>query len=775
MKDLPLRSLLVLGLLAASPEAATAQIVAQMGQIAPQTTPQAAAPAAPPPEAAPESSPETGRAPLPRPAPARKAAGAAAVDPPKAPAEPPTEPAPDAVPDAVPNPAAVAFFTRPAVAAEVEFALAEAEAGDFAGAARRLDARIAASPGLPEPRAARAALAMLAGVPASALDDLEAAADAGLSNLADLLAGPLFAPLAADPALAPRAAALAARPPAPGPVVVPAPVPAPEAAAADRDAPITAPITAPIAMANTAWLPETGRLAPRFAFAATPPGPVLPARPKVAALDILREHWKRGRAAGNWGDLYDNRDRGHSRLDLTRYPQLAATAYDAAARAAEADYGLQEHFLFDRPTFGNSSTAVTDGALWRSLPRLAMTEPDGAGPLRLWQNASANALYVYPAHKDYRATTDGATQDGATTDGATQNGAVGDLFPANTPYLLVSAGSSGSDQPFLDAVALILASFRPDTKAKLTAERLIVPTVQMVLHRSLRPVTSRALYMSATAWPAAIAPWDINTARMVSLANAIRADAIPPQVRLRVESEDLGIPGVDFFGAGLSEQLFDTPGAIARVWRSKAARRSMVVSAAETRDPNGRELALEWRLMQGDPRHVTIEPLDGGTRARITLDWTPPFPISPENPIRSARVDIGVFASNGVHDSAPAILSWYMPPSEVREIETGPDGAPRTAAIRHAAPGVYADPMLVPHADWTDRFTYGEDTNGEDTNGEDGGLTGWVRSRSGAPDEIFAPDGSRLPEGGGPAETVTYPLERDAAGRLVVRETGPRR
>lgn len=729
MKDLPLRSLLVIGLplaclLLATPEAAYTQATPEAAPA--QTTPEAAAT-------------DPLLLPLPRPAPALETAletapetaTAAPGTPDPAPATigPPAAPPPDPPPD----PAAVAFFTRPAVAAEVDLALGEAEAGDLAGAARRLDARIAASPALPEPRAARAALAMLAGVPTSALDDLEAAADAGLTGLALLLAGPIFTPLGDDPALAPRLAALLARPD-PAPV---APVPA---AVTDQSAPITE--------ASTAWTPETGRLTPRFAFAAKPPGPVLPAKPKVAALDILREHWKRGRAAGNWGDLYDNRDRGNSRLDLTRYPQVAATVYDPAAQAADADYGLQDRFLFDRPTFGNSSTAVTDGALWRSLPRLAMTEPDGAGPLRLWQNASTNALYVYPAHKDF---------DAAKTD------EVGDLFPANTPYLLVSHGSSGSDQPFLDAVALILASFRPDTKAKLTAENLIVPTVQMVFHRSLRPVTSRPLYMSATAWPAAIAPWDINTARMVSLANAIKADAIPPQVRLSVESEDLATPGIDFFGAGLSEQLFDTPGAIARVWRSKAARRSMVVSAAETRDPNGRKLALEWRLLQGDPRHVTIEPLDGGTRARITLDWTPPFPISKENPIRSARVDVGVFASNGAHDSAPAILSWYMPPSEVREIETGPDGAPRTAAIAHAAPGVYADPMLVPHADWTDHFTYGED----------GVLTGWVRSRGdGTPDEIFAPDGSRLPETGGPAETVAYPLERDPDGRLVVRETG---
>lgn len=625
-----------------------------------------------------------------------------------------------------PDPAAVALFSLPAAAGDVDFALAQADAGDLAGALRRLDARVTATPSLPEPRAARAAILMLAGDRTRALADLEAAAGAGLEGLADLLADPLFAPLADHPALVTR--------PAPPPVAVPVAAPVGEQ-------------TAPVTAGNTAWNPGTGRLEPRFDFAPDSAAPILPAKPSMAALDILREHAKRGRAAGNWGDLYDNRDRGHSRLDLARYPQLSAVAYAPAARAADADYGLQDRFLFGRPTFGNSSTAVTGGALWRSLPRLAMTEADGTGPLRLWQNASSNALYVYPAHKDY-------------------GGKDGDLFPANTPYILVSQGSSGSDQQFLDAIALILAALRPDTKARLAEENLIVPAVQMIFRRSLRPVTSRDLYMSAAAFSAALAPWDINPARMVSLANSIREDAIPPQVRIGVESEDLGSEGIDFFGQGLSEQLFDTPAAIARIWRSRTARRSMVVSAAGTTDPNGRDLAFTWRLLQGDPDRVRIEPLDeAGTRARITLDWAPPRPISSENPIVSARADIGVFASNGIHDSAPAIVSWYMPPTEARTIEPGPDGTPRTARIDHADPekaSAYADPMLVPRADWADHFTYGPD----------GTLTGWLRSRRGQPDEIFAPDGLRLPEAGagnGP-EAVAYPLGRDAAGRLVVRE-----
>ena len=126
-----------------------------------------------------------------------------------------------------------------------------------------------------------------------------------------------------------------------------------------------APVTAPVSGANTGWNPGEERLVPRFAFAPAPDGPVLPPRPKTAALEILREHARRGRAAGNHGDLYDNRDRGHSTLAPEAFPQLAHVVYGPAARAADLDYGLADRLLFPAPTLGNSSTAITAGALWR--------------------------------------------------------------------------------------------------------------------------------------------------------------------------------------------------------------------------------------------------------------------------------------------------------------------------------------------------------------------------------------------------------------------------
>ena len=663
---------------------------------------------------------------------------------------PPPRPALEA-----PDPRTAAdLFAMPAIAGDVRLALGRAAAGDLDGAAALLDARIRDHPDPAALQAARAVVAALAGDGPAALEHLAAAARGGLPRLRSLIADPVFTPLAADPELGFRLAALAA-------------LPEPDAAPLPRPAPVTSGVTggvARITAANTAWNPETDRLEPRFAFAPKPDAPILPPLPKTAELEILREHAKRGRAAGNHGDLYDNRDRGHSALDLKRHPQLTAVVYPPQARAADLDYGLADRFLFDQVVFGNSSTAMTGSVLWRSLPRLAMTQPDGAGPVGLWQTAAANGLYVYPAHHDYGEKS-GGEKSGGEQSGGEQSG---DLFPANTPYILVSHGSSGSDQPFLEAVALILAAFPPETKARLIEENLVVPTVQMVFRRSLRNVTSREDYFSGAAHPAVFEGYNINLARMVSLANSITPDTIPAESRIRVVEEELGTEGVDYFGEGLSEQLFDTPAAVARIWRSRTWQRSMLLSAEDSRDVDGRPLTFHWRLLQGDPAKVKIEPLDGGARARVTLNWHDPFPISEDNPLVSARLDIGLFADNGQRDSAPAILSWYFPPEETRTYAPGPDKAPRIAAIDYAAPAkakVYADPMLIPRADWRDTYAYDDS----------GALTGWTRARPAREEERFTVEGARIlapAAEGRPAETVAvaYPLDRDDKGRLEVRE-----
>ena len=195
----------------------------------------------------------------------------------------------------------------------------------------------------------------------------------------------------------------------------------------------------------------------------------------------------------------------------------------------------------------------------------------------------------------------------------------------------------------------------------------------------------------------------------------------------------------------------------------------MTVSAAATKDPNGRPLAFTWAVLRGDPTRTRVEVLNPeGTEARITVEWQDPRPVPGLPEIVSNRVDIGVFASNGVFDSAPAFVSILLPRHETRTYEPGPDGAMRTASIDYApAEGAYADPALFPRADWRDDYIYGAD----------GALAGWTRNR-GDLTEDYAADGARIltrDAAGRPThvERVAYPLAvEDGIPRIVERSTG---
>ncbi len=110
---------------------------------------------------------------------------------------------------------------------------------------------------------------------------------------------------------------------------------------------------------------------------------------------------------------------------------------------------------------GNASLAIPDKQGWRSLPRLAYASQSSI--TRLYRSYCRNQIYVYPGHKDYGPGHNGL-RDG-------KPGGFGDVFHANTPYLVASQGSSGSDQGFLRAFALTLAALPHETKRVLMLPR----------------------------------------------------------------------------------------------------------------------------------------------------------------------------------------------------------------------------------------------------------------------------------------------------------------
>ena len=422
------------------------------------------------------------------------------------------------------------------------------------------------------------------------------------------------------------------------------------------------------------------------------------------AYAALRALLGSGAAAGNLGDVYENRDGLHSAPDLDRHPQVARVVRETdrgeprPRHRSGPGYGLAGPLPWRAPTVGNASVAMTGGAYWRSVPRAAMTlDPAALGAAA--EGYGANRLYVYPEHRDHDARGD-------------HPGAGYDLLPANLPYWIVTQGSSGSDRPALNALLAILAALPPGTKDLLVREGLVAPTLQALFRKGAMP--RGAPWRSAAAHPAVFDAGALDLGRMVAAAAALAPEAVPPAVRLAVLAEDrYDPPALPDGRRGPGEALHDGPHALARVWRSERGRRSMTVSAAATLAPDGRPLAFDWVLLGGDPRLVRIEPLDGrGSRARIVADWQAPRPGPGGGPL-SPRIEIGVFARDAggagggtaagtaLADGMPGLVSILVPAHERRRYDPPPGGAaePVLREIDRRAPeGFYADPALWPEA-----------------------------------------------------------------------------
>ena len=431
---------------------------------------------------------------------------------------------------------------------------------------------------------------------------------------------------------------------------------------------------------------------------------------------MVRVWYAQGTAAGNRGDLYDNHDTDHSNLDYASFPQLTRIEFDDAVKKRGLHHGFQSHFLFPTPTIGNSSTALVHNVFWRSQVRFAFTQPRGADLLAL-QYAN-NQLYFYPEHRDHDPGQNG-TGDG-----------YGDVLPANAPYYLLSQGSSGSDRPLMHAVALLLAAFHPEVKAELVKTHSLMPTVQMIFRSCYKPVVKPTDYLTAKAHPTVFDGDKLDLPRLVHMAHELKRDQLPPLVRIKLTEEEEPVPGIDYFDSAPREKVFDTPAAIARVIKSIQYERRFVLSAQESRDPQGQTLKYHFVVLRGDPARIAIKPLnENGSLVEIKVQYHTRRPLAPGSNMESNRVDIGVFAQNEHHYSAPAFLSLTYLDNQKRAY----DSAQRIQMVDYADPVVsknYVDPLLDFKKNWRDDYHY--DTAGT--------LLGWTRSR-GEKQEHFTFDG----------------------------------
>lgn len=134
--------------------------------------------------------------------------------------------------------------------------------------------------------------------------------------------------------------------------------------------------------------------------------------------EVVVDGWiNAGKAAGHFGDLYDNRDRDHSNLNRAKFPGLAFVEYSPEVSRVGADWGMRSGQAFDRPTFGNSSTALVNSPFWRSNPRMVLY--DDLLMKLVYNEFVSNQMYCYPEHNDF-------------------DPQHGDVYPANTPFWVIS-------------------------------------------------------------------------------------------------------------------------------------------------------------------------------------------------------------------------------------------------------------------------------------------------------------------------------------------------
>jgi len=325
-----------------------------------------------------------------------------------------------------------------------------------------------------------------------------------------------------------------------------------------------------------------------------------------------------GENIGNRGDLYMNRDAGHSAIGSAEFPGLTFVRLDAEGRKLGADLDAP-NMEYPFPVFGNCSRAFMGNAMWRSLPRALMTR-DPAALNRMSRFYLSNQVWVFPANEDIAPI-----------------GTNGDVFASITPYWLTTAGRSYSDLPYLRAALEVSRLLNVDIKREAVKRGLLAPVVQMLIRKSLKGVNSEEDYLSAKAHPTALPPNGVELARLKAASAALKE--VPPVVPLLVK----GLDGM--VSQKVPELTYATPLAWAYVLRDPRAKREFEITAGGAEE-------YSFVKTHGDGVEVKIE-RHSEKSARIMIDREG---MSPTN-----RVDIAVFGrKRGGVWGAPSYVSFAL-------------------------------------------------------------------------------------------------------------------
>lgn len=317
---------------------------------------------------------------------------------------------------------------------------------------------------------------------------------------------------------------------------------------------------------------------------------------------------------GNAGDLYMNRDLGHSMPVVTNWPGLTQVALDKDAmdRGAGVDF---PNMIFPYPLFGNASRAFTRGPYWRSIPRALMTTD--TRHLRSMQRLYlSNQVWVFPATDDFN---------------FTSTNLYGDVFASVAPYWIVTRGRSWSDQYYLRAALEISRSLPPATKREIVSRGLLAGVVQTILRKSLKGVKTSEDYLSPKAHPTAMPPGGLDMDRLKSLSRSMKVSDIPPLVA--VSARPMG----RFEPPRWPEPTYVTPFATAFVLRADENERTFDLTASGAAE-------YAFRIVHDDFGAAKIE-YSSGRLASVKIDKTRMTPVN--------RVDVAVFGRTPTSDWGP--------------------------------------------------------------------------------------------------------------------------
>lgn len=419
-----------------------------------------------------------------------------------------------------------------------------------------------------------------------------------------------------------------------------------------------------------------------------------------------------GTAAGNAGDLYVNRDEDTSEVNFKGFPGLTPVVYDEPAVLRRC-HVMQANGIFDNagtplPVVGNSVYSLLQPNIWRSVPRLLQT--DGSVAAVASRLAFANQLYVYDVANDRHAEF------------------VGDvLVGCSSLIVMTNVGIAGGPKDQAQVVEVLLAglaAMRPEVKREMMRRGALVPTMQMLLRRSLMGAPD---YLSAAAHPMTFSAKTIDAEAFVGRAHSLTVSQLPLLARLVARQDKMPVQWRDYFDLAPSEGIADTPVGISRIIRGMGYTRSIVVEAAAQ---NVLGVTYHWFPVNGCKDKIRLKPLtSSGGLMQIEVDYhgiyTNEFGDA-SVPLR--HVDIACVAQKGEAFSQPMYVSFRYLGNEVRTY----DAQKRIVSVDYRMPlKNYEDPALSASKDWMDVYQY-----------SDKGLcTGWRRERTGQEPQTFDAQG----------------------------------